>query len=83
MSEEEFDEQFYNLAGSENPITGQTRYSNILMGEDRLEELPQLNKPMRELFEPPRSFFTTAVSGFYGISPPGVQEGDKLVFLFP
>ena len=83
MSEEEFDEQFYNLAGSENPITGETRYSNILMGEDRLEELPQLNKPMRELFEPPRSFFTTAVSGFYGISPPGVQEGDKLVFLFP
>jgi hypothetical protein len=38
---------------------------------------------MRELFQPPRSFFTTATSGFYGISLPGVQKGDKLVFLFP
>jgi hypothetical protein len=83
MSEEEFDKQFYNLAGSEKPITGETRYSNILRGEARLGELPQLNIPMRELFKPPRSFFTTAMSGFYGISPPGVQEGDKLVFLFP
>lgn len=55
MSEEEFDEQFYNLAASENPITGETRYSKILRGEDRLEELPQLSKPMRELFKPPRS----------------------------
>ncbi|KAF4630857.1 hypothetical protein G7Y89_g7278 [Cudoniella acicularis] len=60
MSKEEFDKQFYNLAGSEYPITGETRYSNILRGKDRLEELP-----------------------FYGISPPRVQEGDKLVFLFP
>ncbi len=83
MSEEEFDEQFYNLAGSEKPITGERRYSDILRGEARLGDLPQLNIPMRELFEPPRSFFTTLTSGFYGISPSGVQEGDKLVLLFP
>jgi hypothetical protein len=83
MSEEEFDEQFYYLAGSEKPMTGETWTLNGLWRKVRIGDLPQLNIPMRELFKPPRSFFTTATSGFYGISPPGVQKGDKLVFLFP
>ena len=84
ISEEEFNEQFYDLAQSEKNVSGETWLSNVARGEVRtVKELPQLNIPLRELFQPPRTFFTTKTSGFYGISPPGVQEGDKLAFLFP
>ena len=84
MSEEDFNEQFYDLAQSDKSVSGETWLSNKVNGEVRtVGELPQLNVPLRELFQPPRTFFTTEMSGFYGISPPGVQEGDKLAFLFP
>ena len=84
ISEENFNEQFYDLAQSEKSVIGETWLSNIMRGEVLIiRELPQLNIPLRELFQPPRTFFTTGTSGFYGISPPGVQEGDKLAFLFP
>ena len=84
MSEVDFKEQFYDLAQSEKSVTGETWLSNIVSGEVRtVGELPQLNIPLRDLFQPPRTFFNPRTSGFYGISPPGVQEGDKLAFLFP
>ena len=84
MSEEDFDEQFYDLAQSEKSVSGETWLSNVARGEARtVRELPRLNIPLRELFQPPRTFFTTKTSGFYGISPPGVQKGDKLAFLLP
>ena len=84
ISEEDFDEQFYDLAQSEKSVSGETWLSNVARGEVRtVRELPRLNIPLRELFQPPRTFFTTKTSGFYGISPPGVQKGDKLAFLFP
>ena len=84
LSEEEFNDQFYDLAQSEKSVSGETWLSNVVRGEVRkVKELPQLNIPLRELFQPPRTFFTTKTSGFYGISPPGVQKGDKLAFLFP
>ena len=84
VSEEEFNEQFYDLAQSEKSVSDETWLSNMVGGEVRtVGELPQLNIPLRELFQPPRTFFTTKTSELYGISPPGVQEGDKLAFLFP
>lgn len=84
MSEEDFNEQFYDLAQSEKSVSGETWLSSVVRGQVRtVRELPQLNIPLRELFQPPRTFFTTKTSGFYSISPPGVQEGDKLAFLFP
>ena len=84
MSEEDFNEQFYDLAQSKKSVSGETWLSNIVSSETRtVGELPRLDIPFRELFQPPRTFFTTKTSGFYGISPPGVQEGDELAFLFP
>lgn len=84
MSEEDFNKQFYDLAHSDESVSGETWLSNKVNGEVRtVGELPHLNRPFRELFSPPRTFFTTETSGFYGISPPGVQEGDTLAFLFP
>ncbi|KAF2096020.1 HET-domain-containing protein [Rhizodiscina lignyota] len=84
VSEEELDEQFYDLAQSEKSITGSAWLSNVLKGEARtVGKLPQLNIPIGHLFGPQRTFFTTKTSGFYGVSPPRVQEGDKLAFLFP
>lgn len=83
MSEEEFNEQFYRVAGSDEPMTGDTWVSKRLNGQVKERNAPQLGISMHRLFEPPRSFFTTATSGFYGISSPGVRKGDKLVFLFP
>lgn len=84
VSEQEFDEQFYHLAQTERNMSGETWLSNLLKNNVRNPtELPQLNVPVRELFQPPRTFFTTRTSGFYGIGPPGVREGDKFAFLFP
>ena len=84
MSGEDFNKQFYDLAQSEESVSGETWLSNMVRGEVRtVGELPQLNIPLRELFQPPRTFFTTGTSVFYGISSPGVQKGEKLAFLFP
>ena len=84
MSEEDFNEHFYDLAQSEKSVSGETWLSNTVSGEVwTVRELPQLDIPLRELFRPPRTFFTTESSGCYGIGPAGVQKGDKLAFLFP
>ena len=84
VSEEEFNNQFYDLVQSEKAVSSKTWLRNAVWGEPRtVKGIPQLNIPLRELFQPPRTFFTTKTSGFYGISPPGVQKGDKLAFLFP
>ena len=84
ISEEDFNEQFYDLAQSEKSVSGGTWLSNTVRGKVRtVRELPQLDIPLRELFQSPKTFFTTERSGCYGISPRGVQKGDKLAFLFP
>jgi hypothetical protein len=83
MSDEEFDDQFFYFTGGVTPITGETWILNKMGGTARSGNYSELNIAMTELFKPPKSFFTTAMSGFYGIGPPGVQEGDKLVLLFP
>ena len=84
MSKEGFDEQFYDLAQSEKSVSDETWLSSVARGEvQTVRELPQLNIPLKEIFQPPRTFFITKMSRFYGISPPGVQKGDQLAFLFP
>ena len=86
LSEEDFDEKFCDLAQSEKSVSGETWLSNMHSGEVRtVRELPDLRfiTPLDKLFQPPRAFFTTETSGFYGISPSGVRKGDKLAFLFP
>ena len=84
LSEEDFNEQFYELAQSKKSVSGETWLSSVFRDEvQTVKKLPQLKSPFSKLFQPPRTFFTTKTSGFYGISPPGVQDEDKLAFLFP
>ena len=69
VSEAEFDEQYFNVAGSETPITGMNWTLNAGRGKERPPGgLTGLRISMCLLFAPTRSFFTTATSGFYGIA---------------
>lgn len=83
ISDEEFDKQFYDLAGGRDPIKGQDWHEKYKKGEVELKLFAEVNVSMNALFKPLRSFFTTTTHSFYGISPPGIEEKDKLVFLFP
>lgn len=80
MSEEYFMQEFYLLVGNRTPSSS---LSHSALVENFRDDIDLLESTFRELFSGDKCFFTTRTSDFYGICPKGVEQGDRLVFLFP
>ncbi len=87
LSEEQFRLAFHSIVGTSNPTIFPEWFSTdgkvVALKKEASPAGTELETAFMTLFKAPRCFFTTQNSGLYGIGPPGVKEGDELIFLMP
>ena len=87
LSDEQFRLGFHRIAGSSNPTilpdwSGEDGTFAQFQSDEGDADI-DLEITFKFLFNAPKVFFMTSISGVYGICPPGTKVGDEIAFLFP